>query len=89
MGAAAGRQLTKPLVLNSIETDTGLCCVDIFRREDLSFGFEEYRRDPKDSRGWQLAGGYSEQRYQTQDQALDSAMTCVPWLREASLCTRS
>ncbi|MAI45042.1 MAG: hypothetical protein CBC34_003840 [Hyphomicrobiaceae bacterium TMED74] len=81
--------MTKPLVLKSIETDDGLRCVDIFRRQDLSFGFEEYRRDPEDSRGWQLAGGYSEQRYQTQDQALDSAMACVPWLRKASLSTRS
>ena len=75
----------KLLVLNSIETEDGVRCVDIFRRENASFGFEEYRSDPEDSRGWQMIGGYGEQHYETQDQALDGAIACVPWLREACL----
>ncbi len=77
--------MAKPLVLRSIETEDGMRCVDIFRRDDGSFGFDEYRRDPEDSRGWQTAGGYGGKRYTTQDQALDGAIACVPWLREASL----
>ena len=77
--------MTKPLVLNSIETDDGLRCVDIFQRGDRSFGFEEYRRDPEDGRGWSMVGGFGGQRYETQDQALDSAIACVPWLRRAWL----
>ncbi len=77
--------MKKPLVLRSIETDDGVRCVDIFRREDASFGFEEYRRDPEDGRGWQVSGGYGEQHFGTQDQAVDGAIACVPWLREACL----
>ncbi|MEL6965730.1 MAG: hypothetical protein AAFO01_23500 [Pseudomonadota bacterium] len=81
--------MAKPLVLRSIETEDELRCVDVFRRDDGSFGFEEYRRDPEDGRGWQIAGGYGGQRYATQDQALDGAIACVRWLRGASLDKQS
>ena len=33
----------RPVVTRSISSDEGLRCVDIFRRKDNSFGFEEYR----------------------------------------------
>jgi hypothetical protein len=35
-------------VLASIETDDGLRCVDLFRRPDGTFGYQEFRRDPED-----------------------------------------
>src|SRR6266403_513923 len=38
-------------VLASRENAEGNRCVDIFRRDDGSFGFEEYRRDPEDRGG--------------------------------------
>ena len=37
----------RPVVTRSISSDEGLRCVDIFRRKDNSFGFEEYRKDPE------------------------------------------
>jgi hypothetical protein len=35
-------------VLASIETGDGHRCVDLFRRLDGTFGYEEFRRDPED-----------------------------------------
>ena len=42
----------RPVVTRSISSDEGLRCVDIFRRADNSFGFEEYRKDPEANEGW-------------------------------------
>ena len=39
------------VVTKSISSDEGLRCLDIFRREDSSFGFEEYRKDPEANEG--------------------------------------
>jgi hypothetical protein len=39
-------------VLESIETDDGHRCVDLFRRPDGTFGYEEFRRDPEDQGLW-------------------------------------
>ena len=50
--------MTKTLVIKSIEIEDGLRCVDVFRRGDGSYGFEEYRRDPEDRRGWYATGGF-------------------------------
>ena len=50
------------VVTKSISSDEGLRCVDIFRREDNSFGFEEYRNcllytspSPRDGIGSRMA----------------------------------
>ena len=59
-------------VVRSIETDDGGRCVDLFAHPDGSFGFEEYRRDIEDGRGW----------FETADGALKDALTKVAWLRE-------
>ena len=39
-------------VLRSINDEDASRCVDIFLRPDGSIGFEEYRRDVEDGRGW-------------------------------------
>jgi len=36
------------LVLASLEAEGGERCVDVFKRPDGTFGFEEYRRDSED-----------------------------------------
>jgi hypothetical protein len=69
-------------VLRSIETDSGNRCVDIFLRPDGSVGFEEYRRDSEDGRGWFPVGFYSAHVYATEAAALDAARETVSWLRE-------
>ena len=67
-------------VLRSIETDDGGRCVDIFVRLDATFGFEEYRRDVEDQRGWVPVGFHGEQVYSTEAAAFDQALAIVAWL---------
>ena len=67
-------------VMQSLETDDGTRCVDIFQRPDGSYGFEEYRRDVEDPRGWAPVGGYGEERYPDQDATLTRAIAMVAWL---------
>ena len=45
------------MVARSIEAPGGARCVDVFRRRDGLWGFEEYRRDAEDGRGWFQIGG--------------------------------
>jgi hypothetical protein len=69
-------------VLRSIETEDGARCVDIFVRADGTFGFEEYRRDAEDGRGWFLIGHYSGGVHSSQDAALATAQLKVAWLAD-------
>jgi len=55
-------------------------CVDIFRRPDGTFGFEEYRRDPEDGRGWYPIASYSSRSFATLIDALANAKASVRWL---------
>jgi hypothetical protein len=70
-------------VLRSIETDDAGRCVDLFVRPDGSFGFEEYRRDFEDGRGWYPIGFHASARYETEDGALQDALAEIAWLRAA------
>ena len=56
------------VVLESLETDDGLRCVDLFRRPDGSFGYEEFRRDPEERRG----GGWLLRRKRLQPRRANS-----------------
>ncbi len=67
-------------VLRSIETPDGGRCVDLFVRPDGTYGFEEYRRDQEDGRGWFPIGFHSEQVYESEASALDAATQRVSWL---------
>lgn len=68
------------LVLASIETEDGDRCVDIFRRSDGSFGFETYRRDAEDGRGWFPIGGFETRRYDMEQAARTAARKYAPWI---------
>jgi hypothetical protein len=67
-------------VKQSFNDVDGLRCVDIFRRPDASFGFEEYRRDVEDPRGWAAIGGHDCARFTTAEAALVTAQERVAWL---------
>ena len=71
------------LVLESIETREGDRCVDLFRRPDGSFGFEEFRRDPEDAGAWTPVAYYSGARYETREATLTDAVATVAWLSDA------
>ena len=65
--------------LESFESSDGLFCIDVFRRADGSFGFEEFRRDFEDSRGWFPIGGYSKLVFLKKEEAFAAAFNKVKW----------
>ncbi len=67
-------------VLTSLENSSGDHCVDVFVRADGTFGFEEYRRDPEDERGWFPLHRYSHQVFASADDALAQAKAKVAWI---------
>lgn len=69
-------------VVRSINLEGALQCVDIFRRPDRSFGFELYRRDPEDGRGWYPVGFFSDATFVSEALAIEAACGKIPWLRE-------
>lgn len=71
--------MQRNLVLASIETDDGNRCVDIFVRPDGTAGFEEYRREAEDGRGWFAIGHHAGQVFATPEAARAAARTAVAW----------
>jgi hypothetical protein len=67
-------------VVASLENRESDHCIDIFVRLDGTFGFEEYRRDPEDGRGWFSLHHYSHLVFDTQEDALAQAKTRVAWM---------
>ena len=67
-------------VIRSINQVGEGLCVDLFQRPDGSFGFEEYRRDPEDPRGWYPVGYHSAEQFSSADEALQAARLKVAWL---------
>jgi len=74
----------RPLVIRSFETLEGDRCVDIFRRSDGSFGFEGYRRDMEDPRGWYPVGHFADGRFMCEGEATDAAVRIFPWIAETT-----
>ena len=69
-------------VLHSFNLTGESVCVDIFRRANGSFGFDEFRKDPEDDRGWYSIGHHGHRVFATQEDALDAAKQDVGWLSE-------
>ena len=69
-------------VVESINNSTGDHCVDLFVRDDGSFGFEEYRRDPEDLRGWFSLQRYSALSFPSREAALRQARLSIAWMTE-------
>ncbi len=70
------------LVLQSIESVSGIYSVDIFIRPDGSFGFEEFRKDPEDMGEWTRIHNYSVLTFISKSDALKEAKIRVSWLDE-------
>ena len=71
-------------VLRSIETPDGGRCVDLFRRPDGTFGFEEYRREIEDGHGWFPIGFHAEGVYDSEQAAFGEALRRVAWLKDVA-----
>lgn len=73
----------KNRVLKSINLQGESRCVDIFLRPDGTFGFEEFRRDSEDNRGWFPIGFFGDRVFENEDDALLEAQSKVSWLNDA------
>lgn len=69
-------------VLRSLQNPAGNLCVDLFVREDGTFGYEEYRRDAEDARGWFPLRRYAHQVFETEALALAHARSTIAWLKD-------
>ena len=67
-------------VVTSLQNDPGDHCVDVFVRDDGTFGFEEYRRDPEDTRGWFALNRFAHLAFAGEAEALAQAKSRVAWL---------
>lgn len=79
----------KPKVVLSVNHDGATICVDIFRRPDGSYGFEEYRRDPEDNTGWFAIGHHAHKIFTNIDSVKNAAIQQVGWLKGFSVPTVS
>ena len=70
------------VVVDSIENRQHDRCVDLFRRLDGSFGFEEFRRDVEDAGVWTPVAYFSGAAYSSKGAALAAAVKAVAWLSE-------
>jgi hypothetical protein len=71
------------VVLDSIENGEHDRCVDLFRRPDDTYGFEEFRRDVEDAGAWTPVQYYSHAVYPSETTALNAASKAVMWLEAA------
>ena len=70
-------------VLASFEDQFRSQCVDIFVRDNGTFGFEEFRSESDGSGRWQSLSKYSELSFASGEQALHEAERRVAWLENA------
>ena len=70
------------LVFASVENADHDRCVDVFRRPDLTFGFEEFRRDVEDAGAWTPTQFFSALSFETAEAAYQAASATVDWFRE-------
>lgn len=60
-------------VLHSVNLDGETVCVDIFQRPDGSYGFDQFRRDPEDGRGWYSISYFGDMRFPSAEAAFAEA----------------
>jgi|TARA_B100000609_G_scaffold128573_1_gene102420 hypothetical protein len=74
--------MKKEFVVRSINNSDQSLCIDIFKRKDNTYGFEEYRRDKETHEGWYKVHSYGHDVYLSEQEALTSAYKNVSWLKE-------
>jgi hypothetical protein len=68
------------VVLASLENAEHDRCVDLFRRSDGTYGFEEFRRDPEDAGAWTPVQFPARKSFASRDEAMAAAKRAVAWL---------
>ena len=72
----------KNTVIQSINLDGESVCVDVFQRPNGTFGFDEFRRDAEDGRGWFSIGHFGDRVFGSADEAMAAAKQQVAWLND-------
>ena len=67
-------------VIRSINNIDESLCVDIFQREDNTFGFDEFRSDKETNEGWYKIHSYGYNIYLTEQEAYNHAYKNILWL---------
>lgn len=70
----------KPLVLASIEDETGDRCVDIIRLSQTRFAYRECRRDPEDGHGWRYLSQAEPPMFESEAAARSAAAEAIGWM---------
>ena len=70
-------------VLRSVNLPGEAVCLDLFQRPDGTFGFDVFRRDPEDGRGWYVIGHFDHFEFDSYEVALEAACFHVRWLPDA------
>ena len=71
--------MAEEVVFSANEDAAAARCVDVFLRQDGSYGFDEFRRD--DGQGWTptLPDFYSREKYASAAEARAEARAAIPW----------
>lgn len=72
----------KNKLIHSVNAPDEVLCMDVFRRPDGSYGFDEFRRDPEDNRGWYGIGHHGSLRFATEEEARAKAKETINWFAE-------
>ena len=72
----------KPLVITSIEDETGDRCVDILQLGEGAFAFRECRRDPEDTYGWRYLSMAAPTVFGSEAEARNAACRQVGWVQQ-------
>jgi hypothetical protein len=67
------------IVVDSIENGAHDRCVDIFRRPDGTYGFEEFRGDAEDAGVWTPVAYHSGISYRSREATLSAVARAVVW----------
>ena len=81
------KMIDKLKVVLSVNHDGVTICVDVFQLCDGTFGFEEFRRDPKDNAGWFAKGHHAHLVFAYSKSAKDAAIQQVDWLEGFKVLT--
>ena len=69
------------VVINSINNDNNNLCIDFFNRNNKTFGYQEYRKDPENISGWYRIGNYDYKVFSNKDDAYHDAKKTIVWFK--------
>ena len=75
-------KLKEQVVIQSINNDESNLCIDFFTRNNGTFGYEEYRKDPENTSDWYKIGYFTYKIFSSKDEAYNDALKTISWLNK-------